>query len=306
MIEVVLCTYNGEQYIEEQLLSIIKQKKKVDLISIYDDASTDLTISIIKKIQKKYKNECRINISINSSNLGYVKNFTQALMSVNFKSNFILLSDQDDIWVDNKVEYIIDVIGNTDIPILAFSDAILIDGKGNKLGGKMWNSIKFYNSNIKKELINRNVVTGATVCINGALLNKFKMLKKSVELPHDYYLAIIAAMHGEIKPIRKCLIYYRLHENNQIGSSISIYDKFRKILKNNNKRFSLKKELQRTNDLLNIVLDINSDYYIKFNKDKDMYKEVIENKLFILPFILYKYKIGFFRSFKIIYMKLIR
>ena len=99
-ISVALCTYNGEKFINEQLDSILNQSKKIDEIIICDDCSTDNTIGILNKYYEQYPNIFKIYI--NRVNLKSVKNFEKAILLSS--GDFIFLSDQDDIWVHNKVE----------------------------------------------------------------------------------------------------------------------------------------------------------------------------------------------------------
>ena len=97
MISVCIATYNGEKYIKQQLLSILKQIKVNDEIIISDDHSTDKTFNIIKSF-----NDTRIKFFLNNKGKGYTRNFENALEKAH--GDIIFLSDQDDIWIDNKVE----------------------------------------------------------------------------------------------------------------------------------------------------------------------------------------------------------
>ncbi|MEK5777350.1 glycosyltransferase, partial [Acinetobacter nosocomialis] len=97
MISVCLATYNGEKYIVEQLTSILSQLSPTDEVIISDDHSTDETLLLIKSL-----NDPRIKIITNELGKGYTKNFENA---INHSSgDYIFLSDQDDVWVENKVE----------------------------------------------------------------------------------------------------------------------------------------------------------------------------------------------------------
>ena len=102
-LSVAMCTYNGEQHVNEQLESILKQTMTVDEIIICDDGSTDKTIQIIEQFQMNFPNI--ITLHRNSFNLGSNKNFEKAITLCS--GDYIFLSDQDDIWKINKVEKII-------------------------------------------------------------------------------------------------------------------------------------------------------------------------------------------------------
>src|SRR4030067_269521 len=96
-IGVVLCTYNGEKYLREQLDSILCQTRAPDQILILDDCSNDRTIEIIENFLKK---DGRIRLIRNETNLGYARNFEKGISLC--ETDFIALSDQDDIWFNDK------------------------------------------------------------------------------------------------------------------------------------------------------------------------------------------------------------
>ena len=104
MISVCMASYNGEKYIKEQIDSILKQLSDEDELVISDDGSTDNTLSVIQSIHDK-----RIKLIHNQGEHGYSRNFENALK--NSKGDYIFLSDQDDVWKDNKVETILPLYG---------------------------------------------------------------------------------------------------------------------------------------------------------------------------------------------------
>ena len=100
-ISVCLTTYNGEKYIYQQLQSILPQLSIEDDVIICDDLSSDKTIKIINSL-----NDTRIKLYINEYNLGHVKNFEKAIQLSS--NDIIVLSDQDDIWSEDKLKVIRD------------------------------------------------------------------------------------------------------------------------------------------------------------------------------------------------------
>ena len=120
---VALCTYNGQQFLKQQLDSILNQTHKVDEIVVCDDGSTDKTIEILENYSANYPNTFYINQ--NEINLRSVKNFEKAVKLCS--GDIIFLSDQDDVWVDNKVEKYVDYFDkNPNIEVLA-SNGYCID-----------------------------------------------------------------------------------------------------------------------------------------------------------------------------------
>ncbi|WP_305209499.1 glycosyltransferase, partial [Dubosiella newyorkensis] len=101
MISVAMATYNGENYISEQIDSIINQTRKVDEIVIVDDHSTDQTVPILLHLQKDHP-EWNIKIHVSTKNVGYKTNFKNAIELTS--GDLVFLCDQDDIWHKDKVE----------------------------------------------------------------------------------------------------------------------------------------------------------------------------------------------------------
>ena len=107
IISVAIASYNGEKYIKKQIDSIINQTRRVDEIIISDDGSTDDTIKIIDDISCSCSNEIRIVVLINEKKHGYCGNFENAI--ANAKGDIIFLADQDDLWMPDKVEKVLQV-----------------------------------------------------------------------------------------------------------------------------------------------------------------------------------------------------
>lgn len=126
---VAMCTYNGAKYIREQLDSILNQSHLVDEIVICDDGSIDETIEIIKRIKRN--TAIPISIYINEPHLGVNLNFEKAIKLC--QGDIIFLSDQDDIWEENKVDTIIGYFSTHEDKNVVFGDAVLINRGGKWL-----------------------------------------------------------------------------------------------------------------------------------------------------------------------------
>lgn len=216
MISVALCTYNGEKYIEEQINSILMQTVPVDEIIVCDDGSTDSTIEKVKEIQGKSRAGQKIKVFANKPNLGVTKNFEKALSLC--EGDIIFLSDQDDIWLDNKVELMLDVFNNNEDCQLIFTDATLVDANGTDIGRGLWdltNPPRKEKYEIQ-DFLGLRFVTGATVAL------RKELLKHTMPIPecwiHDAWLASNAAVYGSVRSIDQRLIKYRQHEKNVIGA----------------------------------------------------------------------------------------
>lgn len=230
---VAMCTYNGAQFIEKQLRSILNQSMLVDEIVVCDDGSSDETIDIIKQLS--INTQIPIRIYVNKTNLGCVRNFEKAISLC--KGDIIFLSDQDDIWEQNKVETIIKWFDEHTDKDVVISDAVLIDDKGKLLTNETYFSLYFdeysrslYDNGYGVELFaNRNRACGATMAIKkevgkylSSIVNNrqyISVLYRCLEygIIHDYIMAIKAISEGKLGYIDKVLTQYRQHENQVCG-----------------------------------------------------------------------------------------
>lgn len=110
MISVIVCTYNGEKYIEEQIQSLFIQSKQADEIYFFDDCSNDNTVKIIKLFIKKNQLESKWFVIKNKKNIGYAQNFREGLSRL--KGDIILFCDQDDIWEADKIKKTVNILND--------------------------------------------------------------------------------------------------------------------------------------------------------------------------------------------------
>lgn len=198
-ISVCMASYNGENFIKEQINSILNQLAEQDELIISDDGSTDKTLSIINE----YRDD-RIFV-YHSGKRSIIENFENSLKKA--KGDIIFLTDQDDIWYPNKVNTIIPYLRKYD---LVFSNASVFHsdiGKTNLLYSK---DVK--RTGLFKNFIKNNYV-GATMAFNRRVLNKALPFPKGIYM-HDIWLAMIAEIIGKTKYLKEPLIYYRRHGDN--------------------------------------------------------------------------------------------
>lgn len=242
---VALTCFNGQQYLRQQLESILTQSMPVDEIVIGDDGSTDATHAIIAEFENNYGN--KIRAFFNQKNCGTVKNLEKILPLC--KGDIIFFADQDDVWHLDKVSRVTDIFDNAPNVLLIFTDAELIDSNGDSLGDTLWKRWNFTNrarriwreSSIRafQDLVNNNnKATGATM----ALRKKMLQYALPMELPDDYWhdawFALHAAARRGLVFIEEPTIAYRVHALQQVGvtrratppSDRITYDKFRRIV----------------------------------------------------------------------------
>lgn len=214
-ISIAIATYNGEQYLAEQLDSILQQTYPASEIIIIDDCSYDNTWNILQKYANQYP---QIKLHQNEANLGACLSFAKAISLCN--GDYIALADQDDVWLPNKLATLLDNIGDS---LLIHSDAFIVDENLNILANTFSKGVMNQTNFI--DYLFANNVTGCTCMFTRELISK------SFPMPefymHDHYLAIVASYLGTIKYHPQPLIYYRQHTGNQIGENSQVnFDKF--------------------------------------------------------------------------------
>ena len=213
-VSVVMTTYNGEKYVVEQLDSIRTQTRKADEVLIFDDRSSDQTVQLIQN----YINHNELNgwkVMVNASNKGWKKNFFEGIQETS--GDIIFLCDQDDIWVSDKIEKMIQVLErNEKISVLASDYSIKLEGekrsnyqsvaKQMKITGK----VEMIPFDQKWYYVTR---PGSTYCFRKIF---FEAIKKdwNVNLAHDCNLWYFASARGEMAIYHYDTMVFRRHGDN--------------------------------------------------------------------------------------------
>ena len=227
-IDILLATYNGEKYVAQQIDSILNQTYKNIKLVISDDCSKDKT----KEVLKQYENDERVEIHLQKENLGYIRNFEFLLKQV--KNDLYMLSDQDDVWLKEKVEKSLEVL-ETQNADMVFGDLEVVNEELKTIYPSFGDYMKL-NRKIKKQINNfelnylYNCVTGCTI------LSKKKFIKKILPVPyeskyvaHDHWMALmVQSSNGKMVYMPEKYIKYRQHGDNQIGTD-KISHKFTKL-----------------------------------------------------------------------------
>lgn len=202
-ISIAMATYNGEKYIKEQIDSILSNLEEKDELIISDDGSTDKTVEIIQAYQDK-----RIKL-VNGPQKGVKQNFANAIAKC--RGAYIFLSDQDDIWEENKVEKVLEVFEHSKCS-LVIHDCTVIDNQYKVLYDsffKIRNSKKGIIKNIWK-----NSYIGCCMCFEKRLIDNILPIPNTIEM-HDQWIGILAEKKGEGSIfISDKLMKYRRHEAN--------------------------------------------------------------------------------------------
>ncbi len=204
-VSVCMAVYNGEKYIKEQLDSILVQLGHNDEIIAVNDSSWDNSVNIIKNFQ-----DSRIQLINNEKNLGVLKTFEKALN--NSSGEIIFLSDQDDIWLPEKVEKFLNIFQTCPDVTLVLSDAQIIDGEGNISSDSFFDIRGKFIANPVSNLI-KNKYHGCTIAFRHEMLKFLLPFPKDTPM-HDIWIGIVNGIYGKAFYINETLIQHRRHENN--------------------------------------------------------------------------------------------
>jgi len=221
MISILMAAYNGEKYITRQIESILSQTCRDFKLYIRDDRSTDNTLKIIQDYADK--NPGIIFIKQNNENTGGTKkNFLD--MMIDIKDDYIMLCDQDDIWLPDKIEKSLKLIREMErehgssTPVLVHTDLTVVNNNLDVISSsykKM--SGKNFNKTSLNHVVALNNIAGCTAMYNRALADFFQDVPDFFVM-HDWWLSLTAAVYGKIASLKESTILYRQHEGNEKGA----------------------------------------------------------------------------------------
>ncbi len=241
-ISIALCTYNGEKFLNEQLESFLVQTRLPDELIVGDDRSNDATVRLIEDFAKT--SPFSVHLKINEKNLGSTKNFEQTILRCS--GDLIFLSDQDDVWQNNKIEKIVNVFVENKEVGMVFTNAEIVDENLNSVGQDLWHFTfpnERRNVNLFDNLLRQNVVTGATMAFKSNFCNEFSPIPFDIpNAIHDAWISLVIAANADVKFIDENLVKYRQHSNQQLGINLNDKGNYAKsIVYNQNEILRLQK-----------------------------------------------------------------
>jgi glycosyltransferase involved in cell wall biosynthesis len=221
-----MATFNGGRFLEAQLRSIFDQTRLPDEIVISDDGSTDDTLIIARSLRAEAKKKgVRFAVVNHKSRSGVAANFSHAVSKA--RADLIALSDQDDLWLPNKLEVLSRVLESDSSVMMAHSDAELVDDSGKPLGMTVLESLRITGGERHnlvtghgiRALARRNLVTGSTSMIRRDLVSRAGTIPSG--WLHDEWWALVAATTDGLVLNPQVLGLYRQHDDNQVGATRS-------------------------------------------------------------------------------------
>lgn len=220
-IAILLATYNGEQFLTEQLESILNQTFSDWHLYIHDDASIDNTLAIVKEY--KENNSDKITILEYPTQGGACNNFFSLLESVD--ASYYMFSDQDDVWNEHKIHRTYDEMKRleqkyTNTPVIVHSDLAVVDSRLKVIDSSFIRNQKIKVDKVREfeDYAYTNTVTGCTMMVNAEALKCIKYPRHAARM-HDSWIAMsVAASGGIVHFINEPLLQYRQHDNNTLGA----------------------------------------------------------------------------------------
>lgn len=222
MVEVLLATFNGAQFLPELLDSLLAQSYQEWRLVIRDDGSSDRTVELLEASQRQRPDRI-VMLWDGCGNLGARGNF--AAIANLATSNYLMFADQDDTWYPNKIEVTlkemlaVERAKGADVPVLVHTDMTVVDKAGSVIAESFWD---YQNLNaatgmkLPRQLV-QNYVTGCTMMINRELLNLAMPIPPNA-IMHDWWFALVASAFGEIAAVSERTLKYRQHGGNSIGA----------------------------------------------------------------------------------------
>ena len=206
---VLMSTYQGEKFVAEQIESILNQLPRDGRLIVRDDGSLDRTVNIIQSFA-----DPRIEITC-GSNVGFARSFFSLMAAAPNDAEMIMLSDQDDVWLPQKIERAWQHLKDTDgVPTLYCARQQLVNETLHPiaLSKRCLRPPSFQNA------LTENIVTGCTAAFNRDALHLALQIKMPERVYfHDWWLYLVVAAFGKVIVDEEATILYRQHARNAIG-----------------------------------------------------------------------------------------
>jgi len=210
-VSVCMATYNGQEYVAEQIQSILSQLSPQDELIIVDDASKDSTLDVVRRLE-----DPRIVLLPSAENKGYVASFEKAVSAS--RGEYIMLSDQDDIWLPGRVETLVDALQAKDF---AASNFTVFGGPANryhKVQLKESDSGRWV-ANLVTTWIGIRPYYGCTMAFRAAAKKQILPFPEFLTETHDQWIAIVANLNRSMAHVAAPTVARRLHDENTTPKS---------------------------------------------------------------------------------------
>lgn len=220
-VEVLLSTYNGERYLNQQLESIWGQGYTEVALSVRDDGSCDATLSLLDRLLSG-RPHTKV---VMGAHLGAAQSFMALLRSVSPASSYAAFCDQDDVWAPDKLAVAVGALDDLEEPgrpALYCSAVTLVreDLTEIKVHRRCTRGPSFENALVE------NVATGCTIVVNRPAIDLLSRRRPEHLLMHDAWCYLVVAGCGEVVYDRVPHVLYRLHQANTVGVGTTLWSEW--------------------------------------------------------------------------------
>lgn len=226
-VAILMCTFNGERFLKEQLDSLTTQIHQNWTLWVSDDGSTDQTLKILRTTQAAWGSD-RLKI-VEGPRKGFARNFLSLACRTEIEAEYFAFSDQDDIWLPEKLSRAIVMLEKLqqNAPSLYGSRTQLINAQGEIIGiSKLIpHDLGFHNALVQ------NVAGGNTMVFNQHLRDALQFAGSDLDIvSHDWWLYLVTtAIQGTVIFDQEPLIHYRQHKHNLVGANASLSAKLNRL-----------------------------------------------------------------------------
>lgn len=230
-VQILMPVYNGEKYLREQIDSFLRQTYSEWELLIRNDGSCDNSQLIIDEYCNKYPGKIRF-IDTPKENIGLVRSLNVLLNQAD--ADFIMFSDQDDIWLPEKMEWSLGEIQRIEKrgkPAMICTDVTCVDECGRTICQSLFQNMHLIDSVMgnKQKMLALNIIQGCTIMINKSAKVKIYPMPEYMRM-HDMWIGAVVAHYGTTSYLHKQTMLYRQHNRNVVGSVSVNANYFRKRL----------------------------------------------------------------------------
>lgn len=226
-VTVMLCTFNGERFLAEQLDSIARQTHTKWSVVVSDDGSSDATLDILRSYQSRWGGDKLV--IVNGPRKGFAKNFMSVAYGLEGASDYYSWADQDDIWHEEKIEEALNWIGTVpeNIPALYCGRTETITADGTSVG----QSPLFKRPPSFSNSLVQSIAGGNTMVFNRAALKVLKAIGSDFSIvSHDWWAyMVVCGIGGVVHYDERSFVRYRQHGGNLVGANSSFFSRLKRI-----------------------------------------------------------------------------
>ncbi|WP_208006692.1 glycosyltransferase [Aeromicrobium phragmitis] len=214
-VSVCMATYNGAQYLAEQVDSILSQLTDDDELVVVDDGSTDATVAMLEALE-----DPRVSVRRTARNLGYVGAFGEAMAAA--RGEYLVLSDQDDVWPAGRVEVLVAALSEAEVAVGNVVDLEHRRPLPSPVRRTPWQLSSSTSRQHRRNLL--RIWAGVIPYFGSAMALRRSALERVLPLPsylgesHDLWIATVANVDGSIRHLDDVVVWRRLHETNASSS----------------------------------------------------------------------------------------